>query len=62
MSPADSDAQQVEYRTYAPKGEKCRRCHGAFGSLEVVMRVRPFGLATGRPYVHIGCLESESKP
>jgi hypothetical protein len=50
-----TDAQQGEYSTYAPKGEKCRRCHKPFASLEPVERVHPFGIATGRPYVHPDC-------
>lgn len=51
---AETDAQRGEYTTCAPKGEKCRRCHQPFSSLEVVRRVHPFGIATGRPYVHLG--------
>lgn len=52
-----TDAYQDEYTTYAPKGEKCRRCHKHFGSLEVVRRVRPSGEEpNGRPYAHLECL------
>ena len=54
----ETDAQRGEYTTYAPRGEKCRRCHVPFGSLEVVRRVQPFGVPTGRPYVHIECAEA----
>lgn len=50
-----TNALQGEYATYAPKGEKCRRCHKPFRSLELVQRVKPFGMATGRPYVHHEC-------
>ncbi|MEV5986907.1 hypothetical protein AB0L85_18090 [Streptomyces sp. NPDC052051] len=59
----DTDALQDEYKTYAPKGEKCRRCHQPFGNLEVVQRVKPRGeVPSGRPYVHYGkCPKSEAK-
>lgn len=50
-----TNAQQREYSTYAPTGEKCRRCLQPFRSLEPVRRVKPFGMATGRPYVHPEC-------
>ncbi|GAA2224468.1 hypothetical protein GCM10010360_51710 [Streptomyces nogalater] len=53
---ASTDAQQSEYTTYAPRGEKCRRCHKTFGSLEVVRRVKPSGEEpNGRPYACVEC-------
>lgn len=55
---ADANALQGEYSTYAPKGEKCRKCHQPFASLEVVRRVQSAGKAANRPYVHVGCVET----
>ncbi|GGT05412.1 hypothetical protein GCM10010206_79410 [Streptomyces cinerochromogenes] len=52
----DANAQQGEYTTYAPKGEKCRRCHKPFASLEVVRRVKPSGEEPNRrPYACVEC-------
>ncbi|MFF7369404.1 hypothetical protein [Streptomyces tricolor] len=52
----DTNAQQREYTTFAPAGEKCRRCHRPFGSLEAVRRVQPSGEEpSGRPYACIEC-------
>lgn len=56
---AETDVRGGEYTTYAPKGEKCRRCHKPFGSLEAVRRVQPSGEEpNGRPYAHMRCAEA----
>jgi hypothetical protein len=34
-----TDARQHEYTTYAPPGEKCRKCRKPFKSLETCRRV-----------------------
>lgn len=50
-----------EYTTFAPKDELCRTCRKPFGSLERVRRVRPSGLPSGRPYVHLECGGTEPR-
>ncbi|GAA2727226.1 hypothetical protein GCM10010360_00090 [Streptomyces nogalater] len=53
---ADTSALRGEYTTYAPRGEKCRRCHKPFGGLEPVRRVQPSGEEpNGRLYTCVKC-------
>lgn len=56
-----TDARKAEYTTYAPKGERCRRCGKPLKNLEMCRRVSTGGAATGpHPglYEHIaGCGE-----
>jgi hypothetical protein len=55
---ADTDAQRTEYTTYAPPGEKCRKCRKPFKSLETCRRVaieRSSGGSALGPYEHTEC-------
>ncbi|MET7745212.1 hypothetical protein [Streptomyces sp. NPDC005385] len=36
---SQTDARQSEYTTYAPPGEKCRKCQRTFKRLETCRRV-----------------------
>lgn len=59
LSQPESSAQEAEYTTYAPQGEKCRVCTKPFTSLERVRRAArtqsPAGVPSRRPYAHIVC-------
>lgn len=53
-----TNAREGEYSTYAPKGEKCRRCLKPFKTLETCRRVvtdRSSGGPALGPYEHIEC-------
>ncbi|CAD80150.1 gp25.2 [Streptomyces phage phiBT1] len=60
VSLPDTDARQTEYSTYAPAGERCRRCRKPFKSLETCRRVaneRQSGTASADRYEHVRVLE-----
>lgn len=53
-----TDARQHEYTTYAPPGEKCRKCRKPFKSLETCRRVaneRASGGSSADRYEHHEC-------
>lgn len=55
VSAHNTNARTTEYVTYAPDGEKCRKCRRPFQRLEQVRRVMPTGEPCGRPYVCMDC-------
>lgn len=53
-----TDARQREYTTYAPPGEKCRKCLLPFKALETCRRTtveRQSGAPAAGPYEHKKC-------
>lgn len=53
-----TDARAREYNTYAPQGEKCRKCRKLIKSLELCRRVvvdRASGAPALGPYEHVEC-------